>query len=140
MGLKKIDLQIAGGIARITLDDTENHNTVDAGFTRELAQAAIRCESYPTVKVVVLAANGPVFSFGGDLKEFIAKRRLDSTGAILFSEDWLLAVVTQLGFSGQSERSPSFCPRLVGRDPVQLIDINAMLVIKLITDGFNLIS
>jgi 2-(1,2-epoxy-1,2-dihydrophenyl)acetyl-CoA isomerase len=74
MDVNKIDLRIANGIARITLDDPENHNTVDAGFTRELAQAAIRCETDPTVKVVVLAANGPVFSFGGDLKEFIAKR------------------------------------------------------------------
>lgn len=76
MDFNKIDLQIADGIARLTLDDPENHNTVDLQFTLELASAARRLETDPTVKVVVLAANGPVFSFGGDLKEFVAKREV----------------------------------------------------------------
>ncbi|HCU89833.1 MAG TPA: enoyl-CoA hydratase [Gammaproteobacteria bacterium] len=76
---KKIDLQIEGGIGRIILDNPENYNTVDLQFTRELASAARHLEADPSVKVVALAANGPVFSFGGDLREFVAhKERLQT--------------------------------------------------------------
>lgn len=74
MGNKKIDLQIADGVGRITLDNPENYNTVDLQFTRELASAARHLEADPNVKVVALAANGPVFSFGGDLREFITHK------------------------------------------------------------------
>jgi 2-(1,2-epoxy-1,2-dihydrophenyl)acetyl-CoA isomerase len=56
------------------LNDPERHNTVDGRFTREFAEAAIRCETNPTVKVVLLGAAGPVFSFGGDLDDFLANR------------------------------------------------------------------
>lgn len=74
MEFEKIDLQIVDGVGRITLDNAENHNTVDLQFTRELASAARLLEADPMVKVVVLAANGPVFSFGGDLNDFMANR------------------------------------------------------------------
>ena len=74
MNGKKIELRIADGIARITLVDPENHNTVSLGFTQELSQAAFLCESDPSVKVVLLASAGKVFSFGGDINEFVANR------------------------------------------------------------------
>ena len=74
MDNRKVDLSIADGIGNITLTDPEHHNTVDLRFTREFADAAVRCETDPTVKVVVIRARGTVFSFGGDIKEFIAKR------------------------------------------------------------------
>ena len=74
MEFEKIDLKIADGIGRITLDNVENHNTVDLLFTQELATAARLLEADQSVKVVVLAANGPVFSFGGDLNDFLANR------------------------------------------------------------------
>jgi len=74
MEFKRLDYRVDDGIARITLNDPERHNTVDGRFTRELAEAAIRCETNPAVKVVLLAAAGPVFSFGGDLNEFMANR------------------------------------------------------------------
>ncbi|TDJ64341.1 MAG: enoyl-CoA hydratase [Proteobacteria bacterium] len=74
MEFKKIDWRLADGIARITLNDPENHNTVDLRFTQEFAEAARRCETEPRVKVVLLAAAGPVFSYGGDLNEFLANR------------------------------------------------------------------
>lgn len=74
MDFKRIDWRLADGIARITLNNPENHNVVDRRFTQEFAEAAIRCETDPTVKVVLLAAAGPVFSFGGDLNDFLAHR------------------------------------------------------------------
>ncbi|MDP6182431.1 MAG: enoyl-CoA hydratase/isomerase family protein [Gammaproteobacteria bacterium] len=74
MEFKKIDWRLVDGVARITLNDPDNHNTVDARFVRELAEVAILCETEPSVKVVLLAAVGPAFSFGGDLNEFLARR------------------------------------------------------------------
>ncbi|MFT4564435.1 MAG: 2-(1,2-epoxy-1,2-dihydrophenyl)acetyl-CoA isomerase [Gammaproteobacteria bacterium] len=74
MQRQKIALDISDGLARITFVDPERHNTVDLAFTKQLSDAAIRCESDPTVKVVLLCSNGRVFSFGGDLNEFLANR------------------------------------------------------------------
>ncbi len=74
MEFERIDLRIADGVGRITLDNVENHNTVDLRFTQELASAARLLEADQTVKVVVLGANGPVFSFGGDLNDFMRNR------------------------------------------------------------------
>lgn len=74
MEFSKIELGIADGVARIRLNDPEHHNTVDARFTQEFAHAAIQCETDPAVRLVLLDAVGPVFSFGGDLNDFIANR------------------------------------------------------------------
>ena len=70
---RKIDFSVEEGIARIVIDDAVNHNVVGAQFTRELAQAAIGCESDPSVRVVLLTARGKEFSVGGDLNEFLSK-------------------------------------------------------------------
>jgi 2-(1,2-epoxy-1,2-dihydrophenyl)acetyl-CoA isomerase len=70
---RKIDFSVEEGIARIVIDDAGNHNVVGAQFTRELAQAAIGCESDPSVRVVLLTARGKEFSVGGDLNEFLSK-------------------------------------------------------------------
>jgi len=79
MNLKNIELQIADGIGRITLDSPHKHNTIDLQFTRELAFAARLLESDPSVKLAVLGANGSAFSFGGDLQDFIAHRDVIQT-------------------------------------------------------------
>jgi 2-(1,2-epoxy-1,2-dihydrophenyl)acetyl-CoA isomerase len=43
-------------------------------FTEEFRDAAIACESNPAIRLVILTAAGPVFSFGGDLNEFMRHR------------------------------------------------------------------
>ncbi len=70
--MEKIDFKINDGIARILIDDVENHNVVGSQFARELSQAAISCEGDPTIKAVLLSAKGDKFSVGGDLNEFLA--------------------------------------------------------------------
>lgn len=74
MKTSKIDFSVSDGIARIIIDDVENHNVIGAQFTRELARAAIACEGDAAVKVVLLTSNGDEFSVGGDLNEFLAER------------------------------------------------------------------
>ena len=69
-----IAFSVADGIARIIIDDAEHHNVVGAQFTQEFARAAIACEGRADVRVVLLTANGKVFSVGGDLNEFIREK------------------------------------------------------------------
>ncbi len=71
---EKIKFSIADGIARIVLDDPDNHNAVGSRMTRELASAAIACEAEPGLRAVLLTATGEQFSVGGDLNEFLRER------------------------------------------------------------------
>ncbi|GFG55147.1 enoyl-CoA hydratase [Mycolicibacterium agri] len=64
-----ISLEQSGPIARITLNRPEAANGMNNTMTRELADAAARCDSDAT-RVVVLTGAGRFFSAGGDLKDF----------------------------------------------------------------------
>ena len=70
--MEKIDFSINDGIARIYINDVDNHNVVGSQFARELSEAAIVCEGDPSVRVVLLSARGDKFSVGGDLNEFLS--------------------------------------------------------------------
>ncbi len=56
-----------GRIARITLDRPRYRNAQHRGLLVELDEAFVRAEQDDTVRVVVLAGNGPVFSSGHDM-------------------------------------------------------------------------
>ncbi len=58
-------------ITRITLNRPDAANGMNATMTRELADAASRCDNAAT-KVVVLTGSGRFFCAGGDLKSFAA--------------------------------------------------------------------
>jgi 2-(1,2-epoxy-1,2-dihydrophenyl)acetyl-CoA isomerase len=64
-----ITLEQSGPIARITLDRPDAANGMNHTMTRELADAAKRCDTGAT-KVVVLTGSGRFFCAGGDLKSF----------------------------------------------------------------------
>ncbi|CAN3129724.1 enoyl-CoA hydratase/isomerase family protein [Mycobacterium sp. smrl_JER01] len=64
-----ITLAQSGVIARITLNRPDAANGMNATMTRELADAAGRCDTAQT-KVVVLTGAGRFFCAGGDLKDF----------------------------------------------------------------------
>lgn len=68
MSNQVIAFSVADGIARIVIDDAARHNVVGAQFTKEFARAAIACEGQDDIRVVLLTANGKVFSVGGDLQ------------------------------------------------------------------------
>lgn len=70
----KIRFEFRDGIARITLADADGRNAVDASVTTGLREAAIRCETTPDVRCVLLSAEGPYFSVGGDLQDFLRHR------------------------------------------------------------------
>jgi 2-(1,2-epoxy-1,2-dihydrophenyl)acetyl-CoA isomerase len=64
-----IDFEQSGAITRITLNRPDAANGMNDTMTRELADAASRCDTDAT-KVVVLTASGRFFCAGGDLKSF----------------------------------------------------------------------
>lgn len=74
MNYEKIRFGLTDGVARIVLADSANRNAVDLRFTQEFADAARRCEAAPGLRAVLLAAEGEVFSVGGDLRDFLAHR------------------------------------------------------------------
>ena len=59
----------AGGVARLTLNRPEARNALSIGLMTALEEAFVSIADDPGVRVVVLAANGPAFCAGHDLRE-----------------------------------------------------------------------
>ena len=68
-----------GDIAILTLDRSAQRNSLSERLLGDLSAAIARVSSDASVKVVVIAAHGPAFSSGHDLKELNA-RRIDADG------------------------------------------------------------
>jgi enoyl-CoA hydratase/carnithine racemase len=68
-----------GGVTRLTLNRPESRNSLSFALLGELLDALRALAADGTVRVVVLAASGPVFSAGHDLRE-IAAHRADADG------------------------------------------------------------
>jgi enoyl-CoA hydratase/carnithine racemase len=64
----------SGPVARVTLDRPEQRNALSLGVLRELTSAFRTLAEDPSVRVVVVAANGPAFSAGHDLREMVDER------------------------------------------------------------------
>nr|WP_090277782.1 enoyl-CoA hydratase-related protein [Mycolicibacterium komanii]CRL72754.1 enoyl-CoA hydratase [Mycolicibacterium komanii] len=64
-----LTVEQTGAITRITLNRPDAANGMNGTMTRELADAAKRCDN-PATKVVVLTGSGRFFCAGGDLKDF----------------------------------------------------------------------
>jgi 2-(1,2-epoxy-1,2-dihydrophenyl)acetyl-CoA isomerase len=70
----RIKFSITDGVARITLANPTGYNVMDMSFCRELGKAAIACETNPDIRVILIDAEGDVFSMGGDIQTFIAEK------------------------------------------------------------------
>ena len=62
------------GILRLTLNDAGRRNALSEAMLAELGNAFAEAGSDPSVRVVILAANGPAFCAGHDPKEMTAGR------------------------------------------------------------------
>lgn len=65
-----IELSINDGIARLTLNRPDAANGINLVMAQELLQAINICELDNSIRVMVLQANGKMFSAGGDVKSF----------------------------------------------------------------------
>lgn len=71
------------GVASLTLNRPEKRNALSLELLQLLDQELEKCEQEDSVRVIVLSANGPVFSSGHDLKEMEGAAKDDF--ALLFS-------------------------------------------------------
>src|SRR5947209_2801289 len=62
-------------VALLTLNRPETRNSLSAAMLAELKEALDSVAADGSIRVVVLAANGPAFCAGHDLKELTARRK-----------------------------------------------------------------
>jgi enoyl-CoA hydratase/carnithine racemase len=84
--LKTSSEEIADGILTLTLNRPDQRNSLNLELISEITAAIVAAGGNPEVRVIVLAANGPAFCAGHDLKEMTGHRD-DSDGGRKFYED-----------------------------------------------------
>ncbi|MEU7812834.1 enoyl-CoA hydratase-related protein [Pseudonocardia sp. NPDC049154] len=65
-----LTLDVADGLATLRLDRPKQNNAIDAAMGHDLAVASTALAEDPTVRAVLLAGNGPMFTAGGDIDVF----------------------------------------------------------------------
>lgn len=80
--LRDLDAQ---GILRLTLNDVARRNALSEAMLATLRVAFEEAGSDPAVRVIVLAASGPAFCAGHDLKEMTAGRAAEDGGKAYFA-------------------------------------------------------
>jgi enoyl-CoA hydratase/carnithine racemase len=76
----------AGGIATLTLNRPSARNSLSAALIAAVSGALTAIAADRSVRVVVLAANGPAFSAGHDLKELRVRRADPDRGRDFFTQ------------------------------------------------------
>jgi len=76
-----LTLESVGPVALIRLNRPEHGNALSVEMARELAGAALHCETESNIKAVILTGNGSMFCGGGDLFSFAADP--DNVGEML---------------------------------------------------------
>lgn len=77
--------QGADGVLRLTLNDQARRNALSEAMLSALGTAFDEAGASSDVRVIVLAANGPAFSAGHDLKEMTAARAAADGGRTYFA-------------------------------------------------------
>ena len=71
MRYETITLDVAQGIATITLNRPDAYNALSLALARELFNAVLEVDEAPAVRCVVLTGAGKAFCGGGDVKDFV---------------------------------------------------------------------
>src|SRR5687767_3684148 len=66
----RVSHSVADGVARITLVRTEARNAIDAAMVAALRAATEACAGDPSMRALLISAEGPAFTVGGDLAYF----------------------------------------------------------------------
>src|SRR2546421_10127903 len=78
--------ETVGSIAVLTLNRPEARNSLSEGLIADLHAALREIHDDAKVRAVVIAANGPAFSAGHDMKELTARRTDSDHGLAFFAE------------------------------------------------------
>lgn len=73
MAFETMTLDVADGVATITLMRPDAANAMNGAMLGEVWEAALICEEDPAIRAVIITATGRMFCAGGDLKEFNSK-------------------------------------------------------------------
>lgn len=73
VGFRNLVWGLEDGVVRITLDRAEKRNALSLEVMTELTAALERAGADASNRVVILAAHGPAFSAGHDLREMLAR-------------------------------------------------------------------
>ncbi len=76
----------SNGVCRLTLNDVARRNALSEAMMTAMSLALSDTAAAPEIKVIIIAANGPVFSAGHDLKEITAARQNVDKGRIYFEK------------------------------------------------------
>lgn len=76
----------ADGVATLTLNRPQSRNALSEGLIGALSETLDAIATDPTVRAVVIAAQGPVFSSGHDLKEMTAHRADPDRGQAYYTD------------------------------------------------------
>jgi enoyl-CoA hydratase/carnithine racemase len=75
MNAELVHNEVAGQVAHLTLNHPEKRNALSKAMLQELRERLAEAGRDPGVRVVILHANGPVFSAGHDLRELVGAGR-----------------------------------------------------------------
>ncbi|HQF30127.1 MAG TPA: enoyl-CoA hydratase [Hyphomicrobiales bacterium] len=78
--------EVADGIARLTLNNAARRNSLSEAMMAALKAALQAAAADADVRVVIIAAAGPVFSAGHDLKELTSRRGDGDRGRAYFDK------------------------------------------------------
>lgn len=76
----------ADGVLRLTMNDAGRRNALSEAMMGALGAAFAEAGADPAVRVIILAANGPAFCAGHDLKEMTAGRADADRGKAYFTK------------------------------------------------------
>lgn len=74
------------GVTTLTLNRPKQRNSLSEALMAALTAEMTAIAEDPAVRVIVLAANGPVFSAGHDLKELTAARQREDRGRAYYQD------------------------------------------------------
>jgi 2-(1,2-epoxy-1,2-dihydrophenyl)acetyl-CoA isomerase len=70
MSYETLLYDVRDGVATITLNRPDAANSMNLELSKELMDAALRCDEDPSVRAVIITGVGRMFSAGGDVKGF----------------------------------------------------------------------
>jgi 2-(1,2-epoxy-1,2-dihydrophenyl)acetyl-CoA isomerase len=73
MAYQALAVEVAEGVARVTLNRPESFNAMNMEMCRELAALALDCQEREDVRAVLITGAGKAFCAGGDLASFQAQ-------------------------------------------------------------------
>lgn len=77
---------IANGLYRLTLNDAKKRNTLSEEMMAKLKSSLTDATDNKSIRVIIIAGNGPAFCSGHDLKQMTAGRDNDDQGLTYFKK------------------------------------------------------